>query len=35
MPRTDHKTRSVFERYTIVSDGHLPTAATRLDLGTR
>jgi len=31
MTMTDHKTRSVFERYTIVSDGDLREAAGRLN----
>lgn len=31
MKLTDHKTRSVFERYNIVSDGDLREAARRLD----
>ena len=32
MQLTGHKTRSVFERYNIVSDGDLRDAAARLDL---
>jgi len=32
MQMTGHKTRSVFERYNIVSDGDLRDAAARLDL---
>jgi len=31
MQRPGHKTRSVFERYNIVSDGDLRDAAARLD----
>ena len=31
MMMTGHKTRSVFERYNIVSDGDLREAARRLD----
>jgi hypothetical protein len=31
MQMTGHKTRSVFERYNIVSDGDLRDAAARLD----
>ena len=31
MDLTGHKTRSVFERYNIVSDGDLREAARRLD----
>ncbi|HKF68977.1 MAG TPA: tyrosine-type recombinase/integrase [Vicinamibacterales bacterium] len=31
MQLTGHKTRSVFERYNIVSDGDLRTAATQLN----
>jgi hypothetical protein len=31
MQLTGHKTRSVFERYNIVSDGDLREAARRLD----
>ncbi len=31
MQMTGHKTRSVFERYNIVSDGDLTLAAKRLD----
>jgi hypothetical protein len=31
MQLTGHKTRSVFERYNIVSDGDLRDAARRLD----
>jgi hypothetical protein len=31
MQLTGHKTRSVFERYDIVSDGDLGTAAERID----
>jgi hypothetical protein len=31
MQMTGHKTRSVFERYNIVSDGDLRDAARRLD----
>jgi len=31
MAITDHKTRSVFERYNIVSDGDLKEAARRLE----
>ena len=33
MKLTDHKTRSVFERYNIVSDGDLGDAARKLDKG--
>ena len=32
MQLTGHRTRSVFERYNIVSDGDLRDAAARLDL---
>ena len=32
MTMTGHKTRSVFERYNIVSDGDLVEAARKLDL---
>jgi hypothetical protein len=35
MQLTGHKTRSVFERYNIVSDGDLRDAAKRLDLARR
>ena len=31
MELTGHKTRAVFERYNIVSSGHLRDAARRLD----
>jgi hypothetical protein len=31
MRMTGHKTRSVFERYNIISDGDLRDAAKRLD----
>ena len=34
MRLTGHKTRSVFERYNIVSDGDLGTAAARIDAAT-
>ena len=34
MQMTGHKTRSVFERYNIVSEGDLPDAARRLDRAT-
>lgn len=34
MRLTGHKTRSVFERYNIVSDGDLGTAASRIDAST-
>ncbi len=32
MKLTEHKTRSVFERYNIVSDGDLGDAARKLDI---
>ena len=35
MQLTGHLTRSVFERYNIVSDGDLRDAAARLDLARR
>ena len=35
MQMTGHKTRSVFERYKIVSPGDLRDAARRLDASTR
>ncbi len=35
MQMTGHKTRSVFERYNIVSDGDLSDAARKLDLAAK